>query len=79
MPSDMVLLKEAFSDMEWFRENIKLLRRQYEGVFVAIKDKSIVAFSRNTHDLLNKVKDRNINETEVIIQFIPHKNQIIIF
>lgn len=79
MVSDLMLLNKAHSDMEWFRENVKDIRDKYQGNFVAVKNKRIVAVANNPHVLLNRVKKLRVKEVEVIIQFIPHKNQIVIY
>ena len=75
--SDLEMLQESNSDLIWLRDNMKSVKSEYEGEFIALKDKSIVAFAPNVDVLLRKLREANIDEKSVIVKFISLANQII--
>ena len=77
MMSDLEMLQESNSDLIWLRDNMKSVKSEYEGEFIALKDKSIVAFAPNVDVLLRKLREANIDEKSVIVKFISLANQII--
>jgi len=78
MVNEVNLLKNSISDLDWFQHNSQKLIENYEGNFIAIKLKEIVAFAPNIDILFKKLKDKHVNETEVLIEFISPKGQITI-
>ena len=78
MKQDLQLFNEAFNDFNWFKENYIALKTEYEGEFVAIKNQEIVAHAPTTEILMTKIKERKIDESEVLIEYIPPRNMIVI-
>ena len=76
MLSDLELLNKAEENLKWFIANSSLIRVKYAGKQIAIKDKSIVAIGSNGKELLDNLKSRNIDDSEVIIERIPPKGEI---
>ncbi len=76
--SDLALLTESMEDLEWFQKYAKDICREHEGEMIAIKNKKVVAFGPSIKILLNKLKDKGIEESEVIIEKIPEKDEIIV-
>lgn len=79
MLSDLDLLKIAEEDLKWFHSNFSKIQEKYENKLIAIKNKQIVGSADNTDSLLNLLKERGMNDSEVLIEAIPLKNQITIF
>jgi len=78
MASDLELLDSSEKDLEWFQQNSLELRKRFANRIVAIKHKEIVADARNISELLGILKEKGIDETEVLIDFIIPKNEIVI-
>ena len=79
MEEDLILLKESHSDLDWFQKNIEEIKKDFEGELVAIKQKKIIAFAPNVNLLIKKLKDNNVDDTEVIVKYISPEGQIVIF
>lgn len=78
MMSDLEMLQESNSDLIWLRNNMKSIRAKYEGEFIALKNKEIVAFAPNVDVLIRKLKEANVDENSVLVKFISLVNQIIV-
>lgn len=76
---DSILLTESIANSEWVQENFQQLRKDIEGKFIAVKNKEIVASALNRKDLCDKLKEKKIDPSEVLIEFIPPKGQITLF
>lgn len=79
MMSDLKLLTESISDLHWFQEHSKKITKKHEGELVAIKNKKIIASAPTNEILVRRLKEKKIDITSIIIQFIPQKKHIIIF
>ena len=75
MLSDLEFLNKAEENLEWFHNNFLELREKYAGKQIAIKDKTIVAVAQNGKKLLESLKNKNIEDSEVIIERIIPKNE----
>jgi len=78
MASDLELLDSSERDLEWFQQNSLDIREKFANKIVAIKDKEVIADARNINDLILILKEKGIDETEVLIEFIVPKNEIVI-
>ena len=78
MEDELKILMNSSFDLNWFKDNSEDIKRKHEGEIVAIKNKSIVAFAPNTEILFRKLKEKNIEESDVLIKAISPSNQIII-
>lgn len=76
MLSDLELLNKTEENLKWFIANSSRIRVKYAGKQIAIKDKAIVAFGNNGRELLDNLKNKNIDDSEVIIERIPSKGEI---
>ncbi|MCK4395275.1 MAG: hypothetical protein KAW56_14235 [Candidatus Marinimicrobia bacterium] len=79
MMSDLKLLNNSISDLHWLQKHSKEITKRHEGEFVAVKNKKIIASAPNNEILVRRLKEKKVNITTVIIQFIPQKKQIVIF
>ena len=78
MKQDLQLFNDAFNDFSWFKENYTALKIEYEGEFVAIKDREVVAHAPTTEILMTKIRERKIDGSEVLIEYITPRNMIVI-
>jgi len=76
--NDLALLDKAFLDLEYFRKNFEDIRERLEGEFIAIKNQKIVAFAPDKSILIKKLKKEGIDESEVLIEYVKPKGEIII-
>lgn len=78
MMSDLELLDSSEKDLEWFQQSSLDIRKRFANRIVAIKNKEVIANARNINELLVILKERGIDDTEVLIEFIIPKNEIVI-
>ncbi len=78
MMTNLELLTSSEESLEWFQENFLEIKEKYQNKMIAIKNKQIVAIASNTKDLLKILKEKGINESEVLIESIIPKNEIVI-
>ncbi len=76
MLSDLDLLNSAEESLKWFHDNSNEIREKYAGKQIAIKDKEIIAVADNGKKLLDLLKSKNIDDSEVIIERISPKGEI---
>ena len=76
--TNLELLTSSEESLEWFQENFLEIKEKYQNKMIAIKNKQIVAIASNTKDLLKILKEKGINESEVLIESIIPKNEIVI-
>ena len=76
MQSDLDMLSQAEENLKWFHDNFNEIKEKYSGKQIAIKDKSIIAFAENGKKLLEILKSKDIDDSEVIIERISPKGEI---
>ncbi len=79
MKANLELLQEAEGNLEWFQENFERIKEQFEKQIIAVKDKKVIANARNIEELLKILEEKEIDQSEVLIENIPAKNEIVIF
>jgi hypothetical protein len=78
MLSDLELLNISEGNLRWFQERSGQIREEFDNQIVAIKDKRIVANARTYKELLALLKQKGVNDSEVLIEVISPKNEITI-
>lgn len=78
MNKEVLLLDNSADNLIWFQQNLKKLLLEYEGHFIAIKDQKIVASANNVDFLIKKLDSEGIDSSEVLIEYLPPKNVIVI-
>jgi len=78
MTSDLELLNSSEENLKWFQENSDKIREKYQRKIVAIKDKKVVASAANSTQLLDLLKKNGIDDSEVLIEVVSSKDEIII-
>lgn len=78
MEDILKLLISSAEDLNWFKENSENIKEEYEGEIIAIYNKKIVARAPTSDIMFKKLKEKKINDSEVLIKTISPKDQIII-
>ena len=78
MMSNLELLENAEEDLDWYSNNYENLQEKFSNKIVAIKEKRVVASANNIKGLLEELKIEVIDESEVLIEVIYPRNEIII-
>ena len=76
MISDLELLNSSEENLIWFQENFLKIREKYAGKQIAIKDREIVAVADNGKALLDALKKKKIDDSQVIIERIIPKGEL---
>ena len=67
------------SDSNFISEKVAEFSQKYARKFVAIKDRQIIAVGDNFEILVEEVKQKGFNPSQVLIQYIPAKDEIILY
>lgn len=74
---------EKFHSLEigstFIGKNIEILEKKHPDQFVAVNKNKIVAHNKDLEILMKKVKEKGEDTKEIIIEFIPVKDEIILF
>lgn len=71
-------LNEFEEDSRWFYENIGLLREKYNGKFVAIKNKNILAADKDINAVISVIAQKGENPAYIIIEFVYPEGVVIL-
>lgn len=72
-------LQRIEKDSQWFAENTKSIQKKFEEEFIAIKDGKVIEDDKNFNKLLNKLKERGEDPSEIMIKFIHSKSKVILY
>lgn len=56
MIDSKALLKESYNDTEWLNKNNKDIIQKYNGKFIAVRKKRVIASANNLDELSSSVK-----------------------
>ena len=70
---------ELEADSNFISERSLELSQKYARKFLAIKDKRIIAIGDNFENVLNEIKEKGIDASRVLIEYIPDKGEIILY
>ena len=70
---------ELEADSNFISERSLELSQKYARKFLAIKDKRIIAIGDNFENVLNEIKEKGIDASRVLIEYIPDKSEIILY
>ena len=70
---------ELEADSNFISEKSLELSQKYARKFVAIKDRQIIAVGDEFEEALNEVKQKGIDPSSVLIEYIPDKDEIIFY
>lgn len=60
-------------------EKIGEFTQKYPQHFVAVKDNQLIAIGKSFEEVMIKVKEKNIELSLVLIEYIPGKEEIILY
>lgn len=58
------------SDLEWFKENLTSLRKNYDQNYVAIENAEVIMHDKNIDNLITKLKQLGKDPSKIFIQFV---------
>lgn len=76
MTATLQLLQESEENLNWFQDNFVEIQEKYPNKIIAIKNKRIVASAANIEELIKLLHEKNIDDSEVLLEQIPPKNEI---
>ncbi|GEM_PF-1404440 len=76
---ELTLLDKTFEDLAWLRKNFSKIQEEHGNQCVAITNNSIIEFAMDKKSLFAKLKQKGIELSSVLIEYIPAKNEIVIF
>ncbi len=79
MKSDIDLLNSTERDLKWFQKNSKQIREKYANKVIAIDKESIIGVALNFKELSQILKNKEIDESEVLIKTVSPIGEITIF
>lgn len=57
----------------------KELAEKYQRKFIAVQNNEIIATGERFEEVINKVKEKGIDPSSVLIEYIPGKEEIIFY
>ncbi|MDO8509247.1 MAG: DUF5678 domain-containing protein [Nanoarchaeota archaeon] len=81
MSNDMIL--EEFKSLEagssFISAKIAEFSHKYQRKFIAVKEDELIEVGDNFEEVLKKVKEKGFNPSSVLIEYIPGKEEIILY
>jgi len=74
---DEKAILEAEADLEWIAENYvqgENLATRYEGKFIAVKNKTVLHSSESLDELLQWLREKNLDPTSVVVESIAPRS-----
>lgn len=76
--SDFQMLLNAQKDVQYLKKSHDSLKKNYENQYVAIKDGKVVAHNKNIDAILKLLKNKKINPSSVLIEFLHPTDMVLI-
>ena len=73
MSLDLILLEKMEKNGSWFSSHYNEIVEKYKNEFVAIKDAKIIAHNPRLDALLEELKKKGKNLSEILIEFVTEK------
>ena len=70
---------ELEADSNFISEKSLEFSQKYPRKFLVIKDQRIIAIGDNFENVLNEVKEKGIDASRVLIEYVPAKGEIILY
>ncbi len=70
MQAQVEILNRLESDLVWFQENLKNIQKDYSNRFIAIKKRKIISEGKTVDELVEKLKSKKQDPSEVLIKFV---------
>ena len=80
--TEQELIKE-FNELEvdssFISEKSSEFSQKYTRKFVAVKNKQIIAVGDNFERVIKEIKQKGFDPSQVLVQYIPDKDEIILY
>lgn len=80
--AEQELIKE-FDELEidsrFISNNCLEFSHKYAGKFIVIKNQQVIAIGDNFENVLKDIKERGIDPSRVLVEYIPDKGEIILY
>ena len=74
METELVMLEKMEANGDWLDENYEEVSKEFLNEFVAIKDAKIVAHGKRLDVLLENLRSRSIDLSDILIEFIAGRD-----
>lgn len=64
------MLLEAEKDRKWFESRRPEFEERYKGMFVAVKNRDVVAASPDLEETMAQIRKKDLDPALVIVEFI---------
>jgi hypothetical protein len=71
------LFKISRGNLEWLKENYETLKKEYDGLWVVIKDKEIVTSASTFDEIIKTIRKHDPNR--VIVEYIQSESVAMFF
>ena len=71
------LLLKSQNNLEWFGSHLNELMIKFENQFIAIDNQEVIAEDNNFDALLNKLKNKAIDPSNILIKFVSKIKSIL--
>ncbi|RLI99902.1 MAG: hypothetical protein DRP03_02045 [Candidatus Aenigmatarchaeota archaeon] len=76
---EMRVFDQFDSDVRFFSRNYNKLKKKYRDMFIAIKNKRVVASAKTEKELLKEMKEKGLDPAVTVVEFVPSKEELILF
>ncbi|OGI12298.1 hypothetical protein A3K64_03170 [Candidatus Micrarchaeota archaeon RBG_16_36_9] len=74
MIQELEMINEMEQDNKWLESHSEEIRKKYENKFIAIKNKSIIAFSPTLDGIIKELEEKGEKPSLVSIEFVHKKD-----
>lgn len=78
MRGKIEILDDMEKNGEWLDRNYEELMKKHPDTFIAIKNQRPEVCNKNLDELLKELQKKGIDRTEVLIEFIPSKDFVLL-
>ncbi len=72
------MLVNGQKDLCWFESNLNNLRSRYNNEFIAFQNEEILEHDSSLDNVIDKLKKRNVDTSEIFIKFVSKVKVILL-
>ena len=73
----VTMLQNGRADLSWFDANLVMLRKEYDGQFIAFCNKEVIASDPSLDGLMSKLGKKNVDTSNVLVKFVSKVKAIL--
>jgi hypothetical protein len=73
----MQMLRMAYDNLKWFRDNYDRLKKQYDDKWVAVKDKKVIASGNSFENVVTSLKESD--RRHAIVEYMQSEHTDMMF